>query len=77
MTLTPGIIFYFFTVIIQFRLLTPAILITMQVHFDTQFMKGLYFIKDVENTTIIDRKGNIKRDYVQVFSHLSTTNQDR
>jgi hypothetical protein len=48
-------------------LLSPSILKTMKVNVYPQFIEGFYFIKKIENTTIINRVGHIKAHYMKVF----------
>ena len=36
---------------------------------DSLAMQALYFMKDIENTSIVHRIGNIERNYVKVFIH--------
>jgi hypothetical protein len=60
MPLTPCIIVNFGAIIIQHRLLPPAILETMQMNNDPRRMKHLDLLKKVKHPAIIDRVRHIQ-----------------
>ena len=53
MTCVTFIVINFFAVFIQFGLLATTIIKTMQMNFDTGFMKRFQFEKDVDRTAVI------------------------
>jgi len=51
---------HFLTILIEFRLLTPAIFKTMQMNFYAELMQSFYFIKQIEYAAIISRVRHVK-----------------
>src|SRR5687767_14182903 len=66
----PVIIIYFNAVLLQLRLLFPAIFKTVQVYFYAELMQCSDFPEKVKHPSVINRVGYVETDNMQVFVQL-------